>query len=244
MSALSIRRKGRAGLAAGLAFWLLATSAWSAAPLSDAEVRARADALIAKMTPEEKAGQITQYFNFGDVPAESKRVVDEMAAGRAGSLLFVFDPAEINRLQHIAVQKTRLKIPLLFAFDVIHGLRTSMPVPIAVAASWDPKVAEDGQTVAAAEARAAGLHWTFAPMVDITRDPRWGRIIEGAGEDPCLGSAMAAAQVRGFQGDWLGSPGHLISGPKHFAGYGASLGGRDYDEANLSENELWNTYLP
>ena len=140
--------------------------------------------------------------------------------------------------------KTRLKIPLLFAFDVIHGLRTIMPVPIAVAASWDPKVAEDGQTVAAAEARAAGLHWTFAPMVDIARDPRWGRIIEGAGEDPYLGSVMAAAQVRGFQGAYIGSPGHIISGPKHFAGYGAALGGRDYDEVDLSDSELWNTYLP
>ena len=167
-----------------------------------------------------------------------------MAAGRAGSLLFVRDPAELDRLQHIAVGQTRLKIPLLFGFDVIHGFRTIMPVPIAVAASFDPKVAEDGQTVAAAEARAAGLHWAFAPMVDIARDPRWGRIIEGAGEDPYLGSAMAAAQVRGFQGSYIGSPGHIISGPKHFAGYGAALGGRDYDEANLSDNELWNTYLP
>jgi beta-glucosidase len=215
----------------------------AAQPLADTEVRARADALLARMTPEEKAGQITQYFNFGD-PQEAKRVQDEVAAGRAGSLLFVYDPAEIDRLQHIAVEKTRLKIPLLFAFDVIHGLRTIMPVPIAVAASWDSKVAEDGQAVAASEARAAGLHWTFAPMVDIARDPRWGRIIEGAGEDPYLGSAMAAAQVRGFQGAWIGSPGHVISGPKHFAGYGAALGGRDYDEVDLSDSQLWNTYLP
>ena len=234
-------------MAVALAFFAVtdAQSAQPAAtkPLPDAEVRARADALLAKMTPEEKAGQITQYFNFGE-PQEAKRVQDEVAAGRAGSLLFVHDPVELDRLQHIAVEKTRLKIPLLFAFDVIHGLRTIMPVPIAVAASWDPKVAEDGQTVAAAEARAAGLHWTFAPMVDIARDPRWGRIIEGAGEDPYLGSAMAAAQVRGFQGAHIGSPGHIISGPKHFAGYGAALGGRDYDEVDLSDNELWNTYLP
>lgn len=249
MSILSIRRTRRSAVAVAAAFVLLAAGAQSAPPaagppLSDAEVRARADALIAKMTPEEKAGQITQYFNFGDVPAESKRVVDEMAAGRAGSLLFVHNPAELDRLQRIAVGKTRLKIPLLFAFDVIHGLRTIMPVPIAVAASFDPRVAEDGQAVAAAEARAVGLHWTFAPMVDITRDPRWGRIIEGAGEDPCLGSIMAAAQVRGFQGAYIGSPGRVISGPKHFAGYGAALGGRDYDEVNLSDNELWNTYLP
>ncbi|QSR19044.1 beta-glucosidase BglX [Novosphingobium sp. KA1] len=215
----------------------------ASAPPSEEAVRARADALIAQMTPEEKAGQITQYFDFTDSPDEARRVTDEMAAGRAGSLLFVHDPAELNRLQHIAVEKTRLKIPLLFGFDVIHGLRTIMPVPIAVAASWDPQVAEDGQAVAAAEARAAGLHWAFAPMVDIARDPRWGRIVEGAGEDPYLGSAMAAAQVRGFQGAYIGSAGRIIAGPKHFAGYGASIGGRDYDEVNLSDSELWNVYL-
>jgi len=213
------------------------------APLADAVVRARADALIAQMTPEEKAGQITQYFDFSTTPEESKRVIDEMAAGHAGSLLFVTDPAELDRLQHIAVEKTRLRIPLLFGFDVIHGLHTIMPVPIAMAASWDPKMVENSQAIAAAEARAVGLHWAFAPMVDIARDPRWGRIVEGAGEDPYLGSAMAAAQVRGFQGAYLGSPGHIIAGPKHFAGYGAALGGRDYDEVNLSDSELWNVYL-
>ncbi len=214
------------------------------AQLTEKEVRERADALIAQMTPEEKTGQITQYFDFSDNPQESKRVEDEMAAARAGSLLFLYDPVQIDRLQHIAVEKTRLKIPILFGFDVIHGLRTILPVPIAIAASWDPKVAEKSQTVAAREARAVGIHWTFAPMVDIARDPRWGRMIEGAGEDPYLGSVMAAAQVRGFQGPYLGSPEHVISGPKHFAGYGAALGGRDYDEANLSDNELWNVYLP
>jgi beta-glucosidase len=215
----------------------------ASARLSDEDVRARADALIAQMTPEEKAGQITQYFDFTNSPVEAKRVTDEMAAARAGSLLFVNDPVELDRLQHIAVEKTRLRIPLLFGYDVIHGLRTIMPVPIAVAASWDPQTAEQGQAVAAAEARAIGLHWAFAPMVDIARDPRWGRIIEGAGEDPYLGSAMAAAQVRGFQGAYVGSPGHIIAGPKHFAGYGAALGGRDYDEVDLSDNQLWNVYL-
>jgi beta-glucosidase len=211
---------------------------------SEQEIEARADALIARMTPEEKAGQLTQYFDFTRTPAEARRVSDEAAAGRAGSLLFVTDPAELNRLQHLAVEKTRLGIPLLFGFDVIHGLRTIMPVPIAIAASWDPAVAEAGQAVAAAEARAIGLHWTFAPMVDIARDPRWGRLVEGAGEDPYLGSAMAAAQVRGFQGPYLGSPGHIIAGPKHFAGYGAALGGRDYDEANISDDQLRNVYFP
>jgi beta-glucosidase len=249
MRTLSIRRTRRAAAALAVAFAFSGVDAQSAQPaaakpLPEQQVRARVDALLAQMTPEEKAGQITQYFNFGFAPPEAKRVQEEVAAGRAGSLLFVTDPVEIDRLQHIAVGRTHLKIPLLFGFDVIHGFRTIMPVPIAVAASFDPKVAEGGQTVAAAEARAAGLHWTFAPMVDIARDPRWGRIIEGAGEDPYLGSAMAAAQVRGFQGGAIGSPGHIISGPKHFAGYGAALGGRDYDEVDLSDSELWNTYLP
>ena len=214
------------------------------APLSDKAVRARADALLAKMTPEEKAGQITQYFDFLSAQDEAARVEAEVKAGRAGSLLFVSEAEQINRLQHIAVDETRLKIPLLFGFDIIHGFRTVMPVPIAMAASWDPKVAEDAQTVAAAEARAIGLHWAFAPMVDIARDPRWGRMIEGAGEDPYLGAAFAAAQVRGFQGAYLGAPGHIIAGPKHFAGYGAALGGRDYDESNISDEQLWNVYLP
>lgn len=214
------------------------------APDPHAAVRARADALIAQMTPEEKAGQITQYFDFVNVAEESARVEAEMAAARAGSLLFVHDARELDRLQRIAVEKTRLGIPLLFGYDVIHGLRTIMPVPIALAASWDPLLAEQAQAVAAREARAVGIHWTFAPNVDIARDPRWGRLVEGAGEDPHLGSVMAAAQVRGFQGAGIGTPGTVIAGPKHFAGYGASLGGRDYDEVNLSDSELWNVYLP
>ena len=212
--------------------------------LTPDEVSARVDALMAKMTIEEKAGQLTQYFNFPNLPDEAARVEAELIAGRVGSLLFVSDAAEIDRLQHIAVEKTRLGIPVLFGFDVIHGMRTVFPVPLAMAASWDPALVEAGQAIAAAEARAIGLHWAFAPMVDIAVDARWGRMIEGAGEDPYLGAAMAAAQVRGFQGAYIGSPDHIISGPKHFAGYGASLGGRDYDEVDLSDNELWNIYLP
>lgn len=233
---------GATALFATTGIGAIAAAQEARAPLPEAEVRRRADALIARMTPEEKAGQLTQYFNF-PVPTEAKRVEAELAAGRAGALLFVTDPAETNRLQRIAVEQTRLKIPVLFGYDVIHGLRTIMPVPIAMAASWDPALVERGQTVAAAEARAVGIHWAFAPMVDIARDPRWGRIVEGAGEDPYLGSAMAAAQVRGFQGDHIGSPGHIIAGPKHFAGYGAAIGGRDYDEVDLSDNQLWNVYL-
>jgi beta-glucosidase len=211
---------------------------------SDDAVRARADALIAQMTPAEKAAQLTQLFYMQPVPAANKAALQALATTGVGSLLFVTDPNEINRLQHIAVESSRLKIPVLFGFDVIHGLHTIFPVPIALAASWDPGLVTQVQSVAAAEARAVGVTWTFAPMVDIARDPRWGRMVEGAGEDPYLGSAIAAAQVRGFQGPHIGAPGHIIAGPKHFAGYGAALGGRDYDEVNLSDEELWNVYLP
>jgi beta-glucosidase len=225
--------------------------------LTEAEVAERVDALLAKMTVVEKAGQLTQYFYFDLPPAEEieARLHTEFARqpamveaalreGKVGSLLFVTDPAEINRLQRLAIEGNRHGIPALFGFDVIHGLRTIMPVPIAMAASWDPAVIEQGQAVAAREARAVGIHWAFAPMVDIARDPRWGRIIEGAGEDPYLGAAVAVAQVRGFQGETLGAADRIIAGPKHFAGYGAALGGRDYDEVDLSDSELWNIYLP
>jgi beta-glucosidase len=209
--------------------------------MDEATISDRIDALLAQMTPEEKAGQLTQLFEF--VPKDEV-IAAEVASGKVGSILFVRDAAEIDRLQHIAVEQSRLGIPLLFGFDVIHGLRTIFPVPIAMAASWDMPLIESGQAIAAAEARAIGLHWTFAPMVDIARDPRWGRMIEGAGEDPYLGSAVARAQVRGFQGASIGQPGHIIAGPKHFAGYGAALGGRDYDEADISDSELRNVYLP
>ena len=225
--------------------------------LTDADVAERIGALMAEMTLAEKAGQLTQYFYFNLPPSEEieatlhtdfsrqpKMVEAALSEGKVGSLLFVTDPAEVNRLQRLAVEGNRQGIPVLFGFDVIHGLRTIMPVPIAMAASWDPAVIEQGQAVAARESRAVGIHWAFAPMVDIARDPRWGRIIEGAGEDPYLGSAVAIAQVRGFQGEALGSPDRIIAGPKHFAGYGAALGGRDYDEVNLSDSELWNVYLP
>ncbi len=219
------------------------------------DIASRVDQLMSRLTPAEKAGQLTQFFYFvlpeGAAPpltfdaAEQPKLVEAaLGQGGVGSLLFVTDPAETNRLQRLAIEGNRLGIPLLFGFDVIHGLRTIFPVPIAMAASWDPDTIERGQAVAAREARAVGIHWTFAPMVDIARDPRWGRIIEGAGEDPYLGAAVAAAQVRGFQGGELGAPERVIAGPKHFAGYGAALGGRDYDEVNLSDSELWNTYFP
>ncbi len=145
------------------------------------KVRERAQRLLAQMTLEEKLGQMNQLFFFGSQPAES--INTAIKSGHIGSFLFINDPALINRLQKTAVTESRLKIPLIFAFDVIHGFHTIFPVPVAMAASWDPKMVERAQSIAAGEARAAGINWTFAPMVDITRDPRWGRIVEGAGED-------------------------------------------------------------
>ena len=203
-----------------------------------------ANALLATMTLEEKAGQLSQYFYFGGWAAQNELVESQVRAGQAGSLLFVADSRETNRLQRIAVEESRLGIPLLFGFDVIHGLRTIAPVPLGMAASWDPQLYEQVQAMAAREARAVGIHWAFAPMLDIARDPRWGRIVEGAGEDLYLGAQMGAAQVRGFQGDAIGAPGHIVAGPKHYIGYGAALGGRDYDEVSLTEGELRNVYLP
>jgi len=210
--------------------------------LSEAEVEARVEDIMGRISLEEKIGQLTQIggapFNPGPKPAEVIR------KGWAGSVLWLNDTKQFNVLQKIAVEESPSKIPLLFALDVIHGYRTIFPVPLAMASSWDPSVAERAQTVAAREARAAGLHWTFGPMLDIARDARWGRIVEGAGEDPCLGAAMAAAQVRGFQGSFLGAPDHVVACAKHFAGYGAADGGRDYDPVYLPEGRLRNVYFP
>jgi beta-glucosidase len=212
------------------------------APITDGAAASRfVGDLIRKMTLEEKIGQMSQVaLNTPD-----KQFRDEwILKGQVGSFLFITDPKEIDRLQHLAVEKGRLHIPLIFGFDVIHGFRTIYPVPLALAASWDPDEAEKAQRMAAREASSVGINWTFAPMVDIARDPRWGRIMEGAGEDPFLGSRMAEAQVRGFQGDVIGSPDHILACVKHFAGYGAAEGGRDYDSADISDEQLWNVYLP
>jgi beta-glucosidase len=213
------------------------------APIPDGEVTRQVEALLKQMTLAEKIGQLTQ--TDGNPPAgKEEKPEDKIRRGAVGSVLWVQDPATINRLQHVAVEQSRLHIPILFGLDVIHGLYTIFPAPLATAASWDPKLVEQEQTYAAREASAAGLSWTFAPMVDIARDARWGRIVEGAGEDPYLGSAIAAAQVRGLQGPYLGSPGHVLATMKHYAGYGAADGGRDYDASYLSDSQLWNVYLP
>ena len=209
---------------------------------TDAQVNRFVSDLMAKMTLDEKIGQMEQAA--GQPFMTTVAQADALArSGGVGSFLFTTDPVRINELQKIAVTESRLKIPLLFGYDVIHGFRTIYPIPLAMASSWDPALVEKGQSMAAKEARSAGVHWAFAPMVDIARDARWGRIMESAGEDPVLGEAMAAAQVRGFQGAYVGEPGHLISSVKHYAGYGAAEGGRDYDSSNISDDLLYNVYL-
>lgn len=221
---------------------LIALSVCSCA-LFGASSNGLVDDLLQRMTLEEKIGQLTQAGGVAFRPNMPKPE-DEIRAGRAGSVLWISDPAAINRLQKIAVEESRLKIPLIFGLDVIHGLRTIFPMPLALAASWDPALIEQVQAAAAREARAAGIAWTFAPMLDIARDPRWGRIMEGAGEDPFLGAAVARAQVRGFQGSDLAAPDRMLACAKHFAGYGAADGGRDYDSAYVSESQMRNVYLP
>jgi beta-glucosidase len=210
------------------------------APLTDQKVEEKVSALLGQMTLEEKIGQLTQVGG-GILPGANPQ---EALRKGAGSVLWLSDTAKINQLQHVAVEQSRLHIPVLFGLDVIHGYHTIFPVPLPMAASWDPSVAEQAQSIAAREAAAAGIKWTFTPMVDIARDPRWGRIVEGAGEDPVLGAAMARAQVRGLQGPYLGSPDHMVACAKHFAGYGGAEGGRDYDSVYIPEERLWNVYLP
>src|SRR5205809_2627883 len=186
----------------------------------------RVDQLLAKMTLEEKVGQLTQV------------VEDQLPNPLAGAILSSSGAAHINELQR------GRKIPLLIGSDVIHGYRTIFPIPLAIASSWDPQMAELSARIAAREAHSDGIHWTFAPMVDIARDPRWGRIAEGAGEDPVLGSAMAAARVRGFQGTDLRAPEAVMATVKHFAAYGGAEGGRDYNTVDVSERTLREIYLP
>jgi beta-glucosidase len=202
--------------------------------------------LLAKMTLEEKIGQLNQYTGdrlaTGPVTENTTKYQD-IKAGKVGSMLNVRGAKDTRMVQEIAMQ-SRLKIPLLFGLDVIHGYRVTFPVPLAEAASWDLKAIETSARVAAAEAAASGQHWTFAPMVDVSRDPRWGRVMEGAGEDTYLGSLIAKARVKGFQGNGLGNLDAVMACVKHFAAYGAAIGGRDYNSVDMSERMLWETYLP
>jgi beta-glucosidase len=213
--------------------------------LASKELNQRVDALLKKMTLEEKIGQLVQYSaGYATGPNASRLRYEELVAkGQLGSMLDVVGADATNHYQHIAMEKSRLHIPFLFGQDVIHGHRTTFPIPLAIAASWDPSAAELVARSGATEARADGLAWVFSPMVDIARDPRWGRIVESSGEDPFLGSAMARAWVKGYQQDDLSKPDSVAVSVKHFAAYGAAIAGRDYNAADMSEITLRQVYL-
>lgn len=202
--------------------------------------------LMTKMTMEEKIGQLNLVSVGFDVtgPIVSKNVEEKIARGLVGGVFNTFTPVAVRKLQEMAVNKTRLKIPLLFGFDVIHGHRTIFPIPLGVSSSWDMSVVEKSARVAAEEASADGLNWTFSPMVDICRDPRWGRIAEGGGEDPLLGSHIARAMVKGYQGDNLAAGNTVMACVKHFALYGAAEAGRDYNTVDMSDRTMFQFYLP
>jgi beta-glucosidase len=208
-----------------------------------AGVEQKIDALLAQMTLEEKLGQLQQLDGEANGNYRPEHV-DLVRRGLLGSTLNVRGAQRVNELQRVAVEESRLKIPLIFGFDVIHGYRTIFPVPLGEARSWDPAAVERAAAVAAAEAAAAGVRWTFATMVDLARDPRWGRIVEGAGEDPYLGSAMARARVRGFQGRDYGAPDKVVACAKHWVAYGAAEAGRDYNTTDVSETRLREIYFP
>ena len=211
----------------------------NSAPTIDRKV----DSLLALMTEEEKLGQLNQLSGLGgnELSDERKQLLKK---GMIGSFLNVIGAEATRQVQQVAVQESRLGIPLIFALDVIHGFRTTFPIPLAQACTWDPGAVEQAERIAALEASASGIHWTFAPMVDVARDPRWGRIAEGSGEDTYLGAVMAAARVRGFQGSDLRASEALLSCVKHFAAYGGAEAGRDYNTVDMSERTLREIYLP
>lgn len=213
-----------------------------AVPASAAtQIDERVAELLARMTLAEKVGQMNQ-LHAGDMDPV-KELGEDLRAGRIGSLINQVDVDTVNELQRIAVDESRLGIPLLIGRDVIHGFKTVMPIPLGQAATWNPDVVRQGASVAAREAARSGINWTFAPMIDVTRDPRWGRIAESPGEDPYLASELAIAMVEGFQGDDLSAPGTIAACAKHFAGYGEAESGRDYATTNIPENELRNVHL-
>ena len=222
---------------------LLSTIAFSQNPITETRI----DSLLKLMTLEEKLGQLNQDIGThrrGSNEQISEEQANLLSEGAIGSFLGIVGANETERIQRIAVEKSRLHIPLLFGLDVVHGFRTVFPIPLGEASTWNPLLIEQEARVAAAEASAAGIQWTFAPMVDIARDPRWGRIAEGAGEDPYLGSVMSAARVRGFQGKDVRDKGTLLACAKHFAAYGAAEAGRDYNTAEVSERTLREIYFP
>lgn len=214
---------------------LAALAAGSCTPKTDLD--RQVDELLAQMTLREKIGQMHQVSGGADL-------CEAAAKGEIGSILNCVDPAEINAVQRAAVEQSRLHIPVLVSRDVIHGFRTIFPIPLGLASTFDPALVEQGARVAAVEATASGIRWTFSPMLDIARDPRWGRVAEGSGEDPYLDAQMGAAMVQGYQGDDFADPASMAACIKHFVGYGAAEGGRDYNSTMISERSLRNTYLP
>jgi beta-glucosidase len=218
----------------------------NANPLDAPGLEEKVDALLQKMTLEEKVGQLVQYSAGQATGPTSGRTDDSdmIRKGQVGSLFNVTSARETNALQRIAVENSRLKIPLIFGLDVIHGFRTTFPIPLGLAATWEPEIVEKAARVAASEASSAGVRWAFSPMVDIARDARWGRIAESAGEDPYLGAAMARAYVRGYQGQRLDATDSIVACAKHYVGYGAAEGGRDYNSTEISEHTLRQFYLP
>ncbi|WP_137903969.1 beta-glucosidase BglX [Chryseobacterium sp. 2VB] len=228
-------------------YFLLAFSALGLNAYGQKTIDQKVAELLSKMTLEEKVGQMVQYSGFeyatGPQQSNSAAVLEEIRKGKVGSMLNVAGSEETRAFQKLAMQ-SRLKIPLLFGQDVIHGYRTTFPVNLGQAASWDLAMIEKSERIAATEAAAYGIHWTFAPMVDIARDPRWGRVMEGSGEDTYLGTKIGLARIKGFQGRGLGSLDAVMACAKHFAAYGAAVGGRDYNSVDMSLRQLNETYLP
>ncbi len=233
-------------------YFLLAINFAGIGPVygQDKTIEKKVDDLLKKMTLEEKIGQMNQYNGFwdatGPIPkdANNKKKYEDIKTGKVGSMLNVKDVKSIRNIQKLAVENSRLGIPLIFGLDVIHGLKIASPIPLAEAASWDLEAIEKSARNAAIEASAIGLNWTFAPMVDISRDARWGRVMEGAGEDPYLGSKIAIARVKGFQGDDLSANNTIAACAKHFAGYGFVQAGRDYNTVDIGTSTLYNVVLP
>lgn len=237
----SILGRCRTALVCAVAL-LAGAHATARAEATRAALDERVERLLAQMTIEEKIGQLAQVN--ADEGRISGKLRAAVKAGQVGSVLNAVDVATVNELQRIAVKESRLGIPLLMGRDVIHGFKTVLPIPLGQAAAWNPDLVQQGARMAALEAAASGVNWTFAPMIDVSRDPRWGRIAESFGEDPYLTSVLGVASIRGFQGDDLSRPGAIAACAKHFAGYGASEGGRDYGYVGIPEVDLRNVYLP
>ncbi|MEO0466468.1 MAG: glycoside hydrolase family 3 N-terminal domain-containing protein [Pseudomonadota bacterium] len=251
---LKLRRSLTAPAALALCLAACTTSLSGPAQAPDPQITApdvawsaRVQTLLAEMSQDEKLGQLVQAAGGRSKTLNSRLTpeeLDRVRRGEVGSYLHVAGAEPLAALQTVALEESPHGIPLLFAMDVVHGYRTIFPVPLAMASTWDPADWENAARISADEATSAGLHWTFAPMVDIARDGRWGRVVEGAGSDPYLGSVMAAAQVRGFQTDDLAAGDTMLAGTKHFGAYGAALGGRDYGAADVSDRSLNEIYLP